>query len=392
MAIVKQNSRFLHHRLTTAGGQFTIPTSSDHTDETWASTDLHIGEIGLNVSDDTIFMRTNNGIVQIATGTGFGGPTVSVAQTIVFNTNQLQIGSTYSATSFVRNVNSYTDLGSTSLAWQDLYIGGTSSGLATINVNGGVHIKQASNVGILSSNYDPFNNSPLQIYATASATNHDRPLHLNSNNVYIGSGNEQASLASKSAIIQSSTNQVAVIGAADVTMYTGITCSVHLGYGYGKTNYESTSVTLGGKVGVRSIADDGSFQYLKSDWITSQAKLRTTNALSTTLVSIPWSSTASGGDVIQVKGYVIGTDISDPSLVYTVEIMGAYSINSDGSLTINEIGTPITNELSSWPATQPYVTMNADGSAVYIKAQGIGSNTIQWLCSYSYHRLISITV
>jgi len=68
--IIQQNSRIAHHRLTTQGANFTIPTSTDFTDGTWLSTDLLIGEIGMNISDDTIFFRTTNGIVEVATASG----------------------------------------------------------------------------------------------------------------------------------------------------------------------------------------------------------------------------------------------------------------------------------------------------------------------------------
>jgi len=69
MAKIEQFSRLINHRITTAGQQFTIPTSNDHTDETWLSTDLYIGELGMNITDDKLWFRTNNGLVQIATGT-----------------------------------------------------------------------------------------------------------------------------------------------------------------------------------------------------------------------------------------------------------------------------------------------------------------------------------
>ena len=57
MAKISQFSRILHHRSTIAGQKFTVPISNDHSDDTWLNTDLYIGEIGINVSDDTIYFR-----------------------------------------------------------------------------------------------------------------------------------------------------------------------------------------------------------------------------------------------------------------------------------------------------------------------------------------------
>jgi len=70
-------------------------------------------------------------------------------------------------------------------------------------------------------------------------------------------------------------------------------------------------------------------------------------------------------------------------------MFGCYSI--DGSLVVTEIGTPILNAQSSWSGTQPDLEMYADGSGFYLKATGIGATTIQWLCSFSYHKLINVT-
>jgi hypothetical protein len=145
---------------------------------------------------------------------------------------------------------------------------------------------------------------------------------------------------------------------------------------------------VGGSHAVKGMADDGSTQYNQSEWITTQSLLRTSNATTTDLITIPWTSTASGGDVLQVKAYIIGTDIADATKVYSAEMMGCYSI--DGSLTITEIGTPILNAISSWPSGQPDVEMFADSNGFYLKATGLGATTIQWLCSYSYHKLINV--
>jgi hypothetical protein len=109
------------------------------------------------------------------------------------------------------------------------------------------------------------------------------------------------------------------------------------------------------------------------------------------LSTIPWSSTASGGDVIQVKAHVVASDIADASLIYSAEISGVYSL--DASLNLHEIGTPIVLEWDSFVENGyaiPTVEIGSDAAGVSIKAQGTGTNTIQWLCSYSYHRLVNV--
>ena len=40
----------------------TIPASSDHTDGTWLSTDLYIGEFYMNTTNGKIYTRTTTGI------------------------------------------------------------------------------------------------------------------------------------------------------------------------------------------------------------------------------------------------------------------------------------------------------------------------------------------
>ena len=50
-----------------SGQEPTIPSSENKTDGTWLYTDIHIGQMAINVADDKIWMRTENGIVEIIT-------------------------------------------------------------------------------------------------------------------------------------------------------------------------------------------------------------------------------------------------------------------------------------------------------------------------------------
>lgn len=69
MTMIRQDSRMRVHRLT--GTQsFTAPLSEDFTDGSWTKTDLFKGEFGVQIDQDRVFTRTNNGILELATGRG----------------------------------------------------------------------------------------------------------------------------------------------------------------------------------------------------------------------------------------------------------------------------------------------------------------------------------
>jgi hypothetical protein len=223
----------------------------------------------------------------------------------------------------------------------------------------------------------------------SSNANKDRVLWLNTRRgSATGSTNYLSALNCDTVGFSNNTKCVAVAGDT-ITFDDGLSNVVHLGVSKNRSNYNSEEVVIGNQLAIRGVADDGTTQYNKSEWTTSQQLLRTSTANTTSIVTIPWTSTASGGDVIQIKAFIIGTDIADATKVYSSEIMGCYSI--DDSLTLTEVGTPILNAISSWSGTQPDCEMASDASGVYVQVTGLGSTTIQWLCSYSYHRLINVT-
>lgn len=387
MARIDQYSRIINHSITTSGQTFTIPTSNDHTDQTWLSTDLYIGEIGANVTDDKVYIRTNNGIIQL--GTSASNSAGATNSPFIFTTPNITISSTYSVDAIIPRSGYFTDLGSSTLPWKDLYVGGRSSAIGIIYGGGsGLQIKETSN-GILASGFEPNDNTPIVIYGTVSAsTDRNRPLMINSKDVYMqGSGNQRVMIASNGVIMGTASDTL--VSGQNVVITPNIVSHVHLGYGYNKTNYNSYEVVVGGSLAVRGVADDGSTQYGKSDWITTQDLLRTSTAATTNIASIPWGSSGIGC-VMQVKAYLIGTNISDPSQTYSAEIVGCYYKDSTGTFA-DVIGNPVINEMSSWGTIPPSCEMNADATNVYIKVSGTTA-TIQWLCSYSFHQLINITV
>lgn len=386
MGKIEQFSRILHHRTTVSGQQFTVPTSSDHTDETWLSTDLYIGEIGMNITDDTLFFRTNNGIIQIATGTSSSGSTSSIAYLWNWSSPNIVIGTTYSVDSVSPRSGYYTDLGTTTLRWKDLYLGGSSNGTTTLNVNGGMSMTEISSNGILSSGIMVTDNSPIKIGVgtVSNGVDMDRTLFINSKDISMTqSGNQRANIAANG-VIWGLNNHNTMVSGTNVTLDDGVAQHVHLGNGYNKTNYNSDEVVVG-NLAIRGAADDGSYQYIRSDWRTSQSVLRTSNALTTTIASLPWDE---DGNVIQIKAYIIGTKIDDASQVYSAELMGA--VYGGASYTESVVGVPILNAVSSFTSGQPDCELSVDPSGAYIKVTGLGSTTIQWQVTYSHQRLINV--
>lgn len=388
MSRIEQYSRLKHHRLTTSGQLFTIPTSEDHTDETWLPTDLYIGEFGINLTDDKVYFRTNNGIVQIATGTSSTGSTASVSQIWGFTSPNIVIGSTYSADSVSPRSGYYTDLGTSTLRWKDLYLGGALSGYSTINVNGGLLITGSDNIlitdGIAS------NNAPIEIHTNSSNANKDRPLWLNTR---FGQSNGSTNyITSISANTVYTNNNAYVLAAAgtQISFDDGLSYVSHLGRGFSRPVWDNDMHVVGGKAAVKGVDDDGSGQYNKSEWITSQARLSTGDALMTDIVNIPWTATQSNGEILQIKAYIIGTVIDQAQYVYSAEVLACYSLEAGG--VIHEAGAPILNVLATgWSVGfEPDVETFADINGVYIKVKGLNGGNIQWLCSYSYHRMIAI--
>jgi len=385
MSKIEQYSRIINHAISTNGTVFTVPTSNDHTDETWLATDLYIGELGVNVTDDKVYVRTSNGIVQLTTGSTASSTAASL---FIFDSPDIEIAATYSANSLSPNGLYYSDLGTTSNRWKNLNLGGSATTIGTIDANGGLIVKETSNY-ILVTNNAVSSDAPIEI-DTSSNVNKDRVLNLNSRYVInSGSTNYNVTIASQTVTMNDASKAVVIAG-ENVSIDT-LSNVVHLGKGYSKQSLESDQITAGGSLAIRGVDDDGSTQYLNSDWITKQSKLRTSNALITDLADIDWYDAALGGEVVQVKAHVVATDIADASLIYSAEISGVYSIGGTASgLVLYEIGTPIVLEFCSFTSTIPTVEIGSDAAGVKIKAQGTGSNTIQWLCSYSYHRLINI--
>lgn len=383
MARIDQFSRLRHHRLTTSGQSFTVPLSEDHTDETWLTTDLYLGEIGINLTDDKIFFRSNNGIVQISTTGSSAGGTIS--NTLWdFVTPNIQIGATWSIDAVTPKTGYYTDLGSQTLPFKDLYLGGSSGGSTKVDVNAGVELTSAAG-NILTTDGVVSSAAPIEIHSQSSNVNKSRPLFLNTRAGLV-SGSNYITTASSQTITIADSNYVFVAGTNQLNITTASN-TVYLGKSHQRDVWQPETTWAGGDLAVRSIDDDGSGQYDKSEWITSQNRLSTANANVTDIVNIPWTDLTNYGEVVQIKAFVIGTVINSADIVYSSELCGVFSVEAGGTPHI--IGVPTKNEWSSFSGTQPESDLTCDANGFYVKVKGI-VGSIQWLCSYQYHRLIKV--
>lgn len=69
MSLNIQNTRVTFKYSTISGETPTIAPSLDHSDGAWTPTDLYVGEFFLNAVDDTMWVRTLNGIIPLTSGT-----------------------------------------------------------------------------------------------------------------------------------------------------------------------------------------------------------------------------------------------------------------------------------------------------------------------------------
>ncbi len=374
MSKIEQYSRILHHRLSTSGLKFTVPTSNDHTDETWLATDLYIGEFGINISDDTVYFRSNNGIKQLGTTGSYTG-----SDMWSYSGSDVLLSAT--ATSIYTEV--LADLGKYDFPWNNLHIGSDPSSNTEISTGDlGLSITQ-TNGSILTAGAAITSNAPINIYKTSNNSSKTRPLFLNSRYSNIGTSTQVVVAASTNVVVGTSSNNVFVAG-EDVNISEGLGNAIHLGYGYSKTNLNSNEVVVG-NLAIRGISDDGTGQYSQSDWTTNQSKLRTNSSLTYDLSFIPWID-PTGGEIVQVKAYIIGVCINDSTISITAEIMGGVIL--DSTPTPSLIGLPVVNIISS--SMTGDISLNVDASGVYVKVVGHPTKTIQWLCTYSYHRMNKI--
>ena len=378
MSKIEQYSRILHHRLTGQGAQFTVPTSNDHTDETWQASDLYIGEIGMNVTDDKIYFRSNNGIIEIGTsGTASGSDTLWA-----YASNSIQIGATYSPDAIIRNANSFVDLGSSSLRFKDLYLGGSSDGFSIINVNAGLNLRNA-NDNLITTIVGGNDKAPITMSTQSSIGNKTIGLHLNSENTEVsGTGANKTSISTNGAFIEDST-AVTVLSGLDVTVKNSNNVT-YVGQGRERDYERSDSLAVGGEFVIRGVEDDLTGCYDESDLVKGQARLTTTDALTTNIFTRNWSTKS----VIQCKAKVLGMAINDPALIYSAEIFTtAWTDTIDGFI----VNTPIINETETFSTGGDIIELlaYADDTEFSLKVKGASSLTIQWLINYEYQVILN---
>lgn len=115
MSIIKQNARISNHRISATGSTFTVPPNEDFTSGAWTSTDLALGEIGINMIDDVAYMRTNNGIKKINSWVTSTYSNINLEKNIDFNYSTLSAPNIYTVDSYYNlcngAVNNFYDTG-----------------------------------------------------------------------------------------------------------------------------------------------------------------------------------------------------------------------------------------------------------------------------------------
>jgi len=380
---IEQFSRIINHRITGSGVNFTVPTSNDHTDETWSSTDLYIGEFGVNLTDDTVFVRTNNGIIELATYTAS-----STASNVWFlDGNEVKISTSITPDAIVRNSNGFVDLGSSTLRFKDLYLGGETDGHTVINVNSDFIIRDASQ-NIISSVYKGVGAENIQIATHSSTDSKSRGLHLNSQDCQIpaptGFSGERTIISSYSSLIGES-NRNTIISGYEVQLADGLDNVVYIGQGRFRPYDYTDSLGVSGKLVLRNITDPGSGIYDRSEWVKTQERVITSNANATPIITLPWETL---GEVVQLKCYLLGVNSTgDPEKVYSNEILiTAYFEDGVGE---GIIGDPIIKEVSTWEDSVGW-NFSIDDKWLRINVIGSGTDTVNWLCTYEYQRMVNL--
>lgn len=129
MGKIYQYSRQLQHRLSTPGLEPTVAPNDDHTGGSWSATDIYTGELCVNVNDDRVFVRTNNGILEITT---MG--TMSLINPIwEYLGGDISVGATWSTYPINPYVDKSQALGSLTSRWQ----GVTTDQLAIFGASAG---------------------------------------------------------------------------------------------------------------------------------------------------------------------------------------------------------------------------------------------------------------
>jgi len=373
---IEQYSRLIHHRLTSEGVRFTNPTSNDHTDGTWSPTDLYIGEIGINVTDDKMYFRTNNGIIEVGSSASF-----TPADIWVFVDDNIEIGPSYSTEAITRNGNSYTDLGTSDLRFGTLYLGGSPETFSIIDVADGFRIIDV-NGELITTESGGTSDSAIIIAEESSGGSKNRPLHLNSISSYIlGDGSERTIISSADSVLDDATIRSTIISATDIKVENSSNV-VYIGDAFGRTFSGNNSLVVGGSIINRAVSDDGSSYYAESENIRSQAHLTTTDGNSNSIFNFAFNSC---GEVFTGKFTITGVDITNAGRIYSVDLF--FTISYDGS-SVSIIADPIRNEISSMDSAD--VNISESGNTFDVNVVGEGSTTIKWLLSYEYHRIINV--
>ena len=272
MANKIEYSRLVLKRATQTGVTPTINTiSPDVIDENWLATDILTGELFLNTADDKLFIRTDNGITEITTGTVSGAtgiylPLAGGTMSGDFTAKSIEIdsGSSIKSTNgggqidldsggVADKVSISTDGGvlaesrlvldntSGSLVYgvsNGLIVNNTDAQLAALNTNGSVSLFADKSINI---GYASFTNANITIES-------DDFVKIDTPDFLVGSNNRDAikCVDNTSSSVTSDTQDVEygiTIGSKNSTVNSGVVNSVILG-GEGLTASEDNTAYM----------------------------------------------------------------------------------------------------------------------------------------------------
>lgn len=370
-SLIQQDARMKQHRITPTDEIPTIPISENHLDGSWLDTDVYLGELCLNMTDDRAWFRSNNGIIEFNTASPLNGLWVrdadnirSIHRTGPFGAPQILPPTGDSGSS---------DLGYTSDRWRDLYLKGNPAGSieANINFTYGLHLREETQGPLIT----------LNVGHLTFSTDNSEDVRDN------GYGNAETWLDLNTA----DANLAAYTGISRLTA--GITApniyTAQIRCSDSGSDPDLSGAAAENYLEVNSI---GSYVYLKDvdqrfRGITQQAALEcdehkgqvTVETSDATLTIIKTIALATSGSMVTMEGRLNGTDGAS-------EICGAkfFAVFKNVSGTVTQIGSTTLDVKSSTAQT---MDVSISGTNIRIRVQGKVATTMAWVLTYKFNRL-----
>lgn len=151
MALNPIDGKIRIKRSNVTGSTPTIAPSVDHTDGSWSSTDIYVGEYFLNTVDDRLWLRTDNAIREIDLFFTTGATDDTTASNGLTKSGEnITLGGALTGATFIDNAgfllrsNTYS---ATTMSAVTIHVANLS-GFSPININDSIHVEQSGNTGI----------------------------------------------------------------------------------------------------------------------------------------------------------------------------------------------------------------------------------------------------